>query len=117
MSELGFGLAVQTKMVAASSAIAQNAIVHAGGGEADFEVLSIRGSLGLRLVIVDRGPGIADIRAAMRDGFTTGGGGGFGMGGAARLLDAFQVECPSEGGTRVTLTMWRTDSGPQAETS
>lgn len=116
---VGFGLAAQTKMVAAVSAIAQNALQHGGGGEASLETLNAGDSVGLRVVISDRGPAIANVREAMRDGFTTGSGSGFGMSGAARLMDAFQVETPPEGGTRVTMTMWRPEadapvSGPSS---
>lgn len=113
MSALGFGLAAQTKLVAALSAIARNALQHGGGGVADLETLEVGEDVGLRVVVTDRGPGIADIRAAMRDGVTsTRAGSGFGMSGAARLLDAFQVETPDEGGTRVTLTLWRRPEDP-----
>jgi len=104
---LGFDLATQTKMLAAVSAIAQNALQHAGGGDAGLEVLQPGGSVGLQVVVADHGPGIADLQEAMRDGFSTSASGGGGLRGAARLLDAFQVETPPDGGTRVILTMWR----------
>lgn len=109
LCSLGFGLAGQTKMVAAVSAIARNALQHGGGGVAHLETLKAGGDVGVRVIVHDRGPGIANVRHAMRDGFTTGAetGSGFGMRGAARLLDAFQVETPEEGGTRVTMTLWR----------
>ena len=42
---------------------------------------------GLRLVFEDQGPGIADIELALRDGYTTGGGLGLGLGGARRLVE------------------------------
>lgn len=107
LAELEFGLAAQTKMVAAVNAIGRNALQHGGGGHAGIETLEVGDEVGLRVTITDHGPGIADVRAAMRDGFSTDGGSGFGMRGAARLLDAFQVETPAEGGTRVVMTLWR----------
>lgn len=103
----GFGLAAQTKLVAAVGAIARNAVEHAGGGEVEVEDLRAGSDRGVVVAVRDSGPGIADIKSAMQDGFSTGTGSGFGMSGAARLVDAFQVESDEGRGTWVTLTMWR----------
>ena len=40
----------------------------------------------------DQGPGIADIELALKDGYTTGGGLGLGLGGAQRLVNEFAIE-------------------------
>jgi serine/threonine-protein kinase RsbT len=62
---------------------------------------------GLKLVFEDQGPGIPDIEAALRDGFTTGGGMGLGLGGSKRLVNDFQVESQPGKGTRVTVVRWK----------
>ena len=62
---------------------------------------------GVRLVFSDRGPGIADIDLAMKDGYTSGGGLGLGLGGAKRLSNEFKIESAPGKGTRVTITRWK----------
>lgn len=105
--ELGFSLTDQTKMVTAASEIVRNALDHGGGGAADVELLQNSTRRGVRLIVEDHGPGIADIELALRDGYTTGSGLGLGMGGARRLVHEFQVASVPGKGTRVELTRWR----------
>lgn len=103
---IGFNLVEQTKIVTAASEISRNALIYGGGGALHLEVSEQSGRTGLRLQFTDKGPGIPDIEAAMRDNFTTGGGLGLGLGGAKRLVHDFEIES-SEKGTRVTLTHWK----------
>jgi len=105
--DLGFSLVDQTKVVTAASEIARNTVDHGGGGEALLEDLSENGRRGIRLVFTDKGPGIEDISQAMKDGFTTGGGLGLGLGGARRLSNEFSIESRPGEGTRITLTRWK----------
>jgi serine/threonine-protein kinase RsbT len=104
---LKFSLVEQTKVVTAASEIARNTVIHGGGGTLRLEELNDGPRRGLRLVFEDKGPGIPDIDAAFRDGFTTGGGLGLGLGGARRLSSEFDVWSQVGEGTRVTLTRWR----------
>jgi serine/threonine-protein kinase RsbT len=62
---------------------------------------------GLRLVFEDQGPGIPDVEKALRDGYTTGGGLGLGLGGAKRLSNEFAIDTAAGRGTKVTITRWR----------
>jgi serine/threonine-protein kinase RsbT len=105
--ELRFTLVEQTKVVTAASEIARNTVIHGGGGTMNLQELNDGPRRGLRLVFEDKGPGIPDIDAALRDGFTTGGGLGLGLGGARRLSSEFDVSSRVGEGTRVTLTRWR----------
>src|SRR6516162_4763859 len=73
-SQQGFSLVDQTKIVTATSELARNVLVHGGGGTVYIESLNDGPRKGLKLTFEDRGPGIADISLAMRDGYTTGGG-------------------------------------------
>jgi serine/threonine-protein kinase RsbT len=61
----------------------------------------------VRLTFTDQGPGIPDIEAALRDGFTTGGGLGLGLGGARRLCNEFSIDSTPGQGTRITIGRWR----------
>lgn len=103
----GFSLVDQTKVVTAASELARNIINYGGGGEMLLQPVVDGARRGLRLVFVDKGPGIPDIELAMKDGYTTGGGMGLGLGGAKRLSSEFQIESKPGAGTRVTITRWK----------
>jgi serine/threonine-protein kinase RsbT len=105
--ESGFSLVDQTKIVTAASELARNTVVHGGGGTAELEVIVAGARRGIRLTFRDHGPGIPDVEAAMRDGFTTGGGLGLGLGGAKRLCNEFEIQSRPGEGTVVRITRWR----------
>lgn len=105
--EVGFGLVDQTKIVTAASELARNTLDYGGGGVVKLETLQEGGRRGLRLIFEDQGPGIADIDMALRDGFTTGGGLGMGLGGAKRLANEFEIESVVGEGTRVIIVRWK----------
>lgn len=93
-------------MVTAASELARNAYIHGGGGSLTVEHVHQSRRRGLRLVIRDNGPGIADLQRALTDGYTTGAGLGHGLGGARRLMHEFDVHTDPGGGTTVTATRW-----------
>ena len=105
--ESGFSLVDQTKIVTAASELARNTVVHGGGGTVEIDLLMEGPRRGVRLTFRDHGPGIADIETAMRDGFTTGGGLGLGLGGARRLSNEFEIQSAPGDGTVVRITRWR----------
>lgn len=105
--EAGFGLVDQTKIVTAVSELARNAVSHGGGGTATLEVVANGARKGLRIVFCDEGPGIADVEQALRDGYTTAGGLGLGLGGARRLMNDFEISSRPGSGTTVTVARWR----------
>jgi serine/threonine-protein kinase RsbT len=104
---LGFSLVDQTKLVTAASEIARNTLVYGHGGTLLMEAVSNETRRGLRLTFEDRGPGIADISLALKDGFTTGNGLGLGLSGAKRLAHEFDLASKPGEGTRVTLARWK----------
>ena len=105
--DLGFSLVDQTKIVTAASELARNTLIHGGGGVTRFEALQEGGRRGLRLTFEDKGPGMADVTQALRDGFTTGYGLGLGLGGARRLSSEFDITSAPGQGTRVRITRWK----------
>jgi serine/threonine-protein kinase RsbT len=105
--ELGFSLVDQTKMITAASELARNSLDYGGGGAVRFEMIQEGMKRGLRLVFEDQGPGIADIEQALTDGYTSGKGMGLGLGGAKRLVNAFEIASRVGEGTRVTITRWK----------
>lgn len=106
--EMGFNLVDQTKIVTAASELARNILEHGGGeGNVHLDLITNNSRNGIRLTFEDKGPGIADIEQALKDGFTSGSGLGLGLGGAKRLVNEFQIASRSGEGTRVTITRWR----------
>ena len=103
----GFSLVDQTKLVTAASELARNALEHGGGGSVRLELINDGVRRAVRLTFQDSGPGIADIQQALKDGFTTGGGLGLGLGGAKRLSNEFDISSAPGQGTRVTIARWR----------
>src|ERR1700743_3534582 len=104
--ETGLRLVDQTKLVPAASELARNTVVYGRGGDMDWEIVEDEGRTGLRLLFRDQGPGIADMKLAMTDGWTSGGGLGLGLTGAKRLVDDFSVESAPGEGTRVMICKW-----------
>ena len=84
-----------------------NAIIHAYGGFMRVRVLPDR----TELEVTDAGPGIPDIEAAMREGFSTapdniremGFGAGMGLPNMARSADEFEIRSSPENGTWIRM--------------
>jgi serine/threonine-protein kinase RsbT len=105
--ELKFSAIGKTMLVTAASELARNALLHGGGGEVFWTVLREGDRAGVRLVFQDNGPGIRDLKLAMTDGWTSGGGLGSGLSGARRLVHEFEVDSTIGKGTRVVVVRWR----------
>lgn len=105
--ELRFSLVDQTKLVTAASELARNTLDHGRGGDMTMEIVNGGVRSGLKLTFVDNGPGIPDIEAALKDGFTTGSGMGLGLGGSKRLVNEFSIESEAGKGTKVTVVRWK----------
>ncbi|HWR54462.1 MAG TPA: anti-sigma regulatory factor [Bryobacteraceae bacterium] len=106
-AEVGFNLVEQTKLITAASELARNTVIHGGGGSILAEIIDDGGRSGVRLTFEDRGPGIADLNLALKDGYSTGGGLGLGLGGAKRLSNEFYIYSKLGEGTRITITRWK----------
>lgn len=98
MDGIGAKATLKTRFVTAVSEIARNALVHGGGGRlatfSDGEFVYVECS--------DEGPGIPDVTAALRDGFSTAKSLGKGLGGAKRLVARFEIDS-GPGGTIVRM--------------
>ncbi|ATB35267.1 anti-sigma regulatory factor [Cystobacter fuscus] len=106
-AELKFSLVEQTKMVTAASELARNTLDYGGGGNVTLQLVQDGIRRGLRLSFEDQGPGIPDVELALRDGYTSGGGMGLGLGGSKRLVNDFEIVSKVGEGTRVTVTRWK----------
>jgi serine/threonine-protein kinase RsbT len=105
--EAGLRLVDQTKFVTAVSELARNTFVHGGGGEVVFGVTQVGTRIGVWAEFRDEGPGIASVEDSLRDGVSTGGGLGLGLGGAKRLVHEFDIRSAPGQGTKVRVIKWR----------
>jgi anti-sigma regulatory factor (Ser/Thr protein kinase) len=83
-----------------------NLVKHAGNGTMIVETVANNGSSGVRLLGLDRGPGIRDLSAALRDGFSTAGTAGNGLGAIKRLSHTFDIYTSPGHGTAVLAEFW-----------
>ncbi|WP_425309945.1 sigma-70 family RNA polymerase sigma factor [Ammonicoccus fulvus] len=104
-AQLGFGPTDQTLISTAVSEVARNIVRFADRGRITVEARREQ-CLGLRVIARDAGPGIQDLDAAMKDGFSTYAGLGLGLPGARRLMDEFEVRTVAGRGTTITMTKW-----------
>jgi anti-sigma regulatory factor (Ser/Thr protein kinase) len=81
--------------------LATNMVRHAGGGELLVRPLTEAGEAGLEIMALDRGPGIPNLEQALRDGFSTAGTKGAGLGAVRRLAHRCEVFSPPGVGTAV----------------
>ena len=105
--ELKLSLVDQTKIVTAASELGRNTLEHGGGGSMEMSLVENGVKRGIRLCFSDHGPGIPDLDLALKDGFTSGGGLGLGLGGSKRLMHEFEIESKPGSGTTITVIRWK----------
>lgn len=104
--EIGFDLIEQTQIGTATSELSRNVHQFASNGKVTITELDHEGIRGIEILVEDRGPGIPDIEQAMADGFSTNNGLGFGLPGARRLMDEFEIDSRMGVGTTVKIKKW-----------
>ena len=105
--KIGMGIVNQTKLITAASELVRNMLKYANGGVVNIEVVSRGRENGIRLIFQDKGPGIADVKQAMKDGFSTGKSLGLGLPGTKRLVSEFDIQSTVGKGTTVTIIKWK----------
>ncbi len=106
-TKIGMSLLNQTKLITAASELVRNMLKYANGGVVILEIISRDRVTGVRLTFTDKGPGIADVRLAMKDGYSTGKSLGLGLPGAKRLVNEFDIKSEVGKGTTVTIIRWK----------
>jgi anti-sigma regulatory factor (Ser/Thr protein kinase) len=107
LKQLGFSPEVVRRVAIAMYEAEINMVIHAEGGEINVEVTQEY----IRIILADRGPGIADIDLAMQEGYSTapeevrnlGFGAGMGLPNIKKYSDDLKIE--SELGVGTTLTI------------
>jgi anti-sigma regulatory factor (Ser/Thr protein kinase) len=122
---LGFDDTQAGKVALAVTEAATNIIKHAGSGKVLLAPLLSEtaaglatagvATAGLEILALDRGPGIANVSASLRDGYSTAGSMGAGLGALARLSPSFEVYSQPGRGTALRLEIWGTSLTPPAD--
>ena len=86
--------------------VATNLVKHAGGGDVIARRLGAGAALGVQILALDRGRGIDNIGESMRDGFSTAGSAGTGLGAVRRLSSRFDIYSQPGAGTAVLSEVW-----------
>lgn len=106
-TELGFASGDATLIATAISELARNIVSYARRGQITLRLVNGLNRQGIAIVASDDGPGIHDIRQALRDGFSTSGSLGMGLPGVRRLMDEFEITSKPGRGTIVAVKKWK----------
>ena len=85
---------------------ATNLVKHATGGEILLCALQSGEVGGIQVLALDKGPGIANAAQAMRDGYSTTGSPGTGLGAMERLATLFDIHSVPGAGTALLARLW-----------
>jgi len=111
--ELGMEEAGAENVAIATTEACTNLLKHAGGGQVLLQT-STEGSDAvplLELLAVDQGPGMSNLDQCLRDGFSTGGSAGQGLGAIQRLSKQSDIYTVAGKGTVVLARWWLARNG------
>jgi anti-sigma regulatory factor (Ser/Thr protein kinase) len=105
-SEHGFDESERGKVGLIVTEAARNLLKHAGRGDIVLRATEAGSSRGVEMLAVDKGPGIADVGRCFRDGFSTAGTPGTGLGAIARLSTLYDIYSRPGKGTVLMAQIW-----------
>jgi anti-sigma regulatory factor (Ser/Thr protein kinase) len=103
------------KVAIVATELATNLAKHGGGGK--LLVRALQEGTGIEIIAVDKGHGISNIDRAMRDGYSSGGTAGAGLGAIRRMSKVFDIYSAYNGGTAVLSRMLNLRPPPGAPTT
>ena len=112
---LGFDEIQTGKVALCVTEAATNIVKHAGRGRILLRTLERGRRRGIEMLALDKGPGIANLAASLRDGTSTAGSPGTGLGALSRLSEAFDIYAPPGHGTALRLEVWARSDGDDTE--
>lgn len=104
--QLGFTEVECGKVAIAVTEAANNLLNHATSGQLVLHPKEQQGIAGIEMLALDCGPGMVDVEACLRDGFSTAGTPGNGLGALQRLSDYFEVYSVPQQGTALLCQFW-----------
>ncbi|MED3881564.1 anti-sigma regulatory factor [Priestia megaterium] len=104
---LGFSTLDQARIITAISELSRNIYKYATTGKIIMEIIENQLEVGLKIIAVDKGPGIKNIQKAMESGYTTSGGLGVGLSGVKKLMDEFTISTQEDHGVNIQVIKWK----------
>jgi anti-sigma regulatory factor (Ser/Thr protein kinase) len=102
-SKLGFDPEQAGKLALAVTEASTNILKHAQRGQVLLRLIDDRPVVSIELLVLDRGPGIGNLAASLRDGQSTAGTPGTGLGALSRLSSSFEIYTQPNRGTALRL--------------
>ncbi|HEY9633889.1 MAG TPA: SpoIIE family protein phosphatase [Coleofasciculaceae cyanobacterium] len=109
-SRLGFNETERGKVGIVVTEVANNLVRHAIDGKLLLQPLTRNNIEGIEILALDKGPGISNISECLRDGFSTAGTPGTGLGAISRLSALFDIYSVPTVGTAVLSQLWASAS-------
>ncbi len=109
---LGFGETRAGQLALIVTEAATNQLKHAGEGRLYIGPSQSPAGLGVDVLAIDQGPGIADLATSLVDGVSTAGTAGTGLGALRRLSDEFDVYSVRGNGAAFFMRLWRDGTAP-----
>ena len=106
---LGMDETVAGRVALVITEAATNILKHAGSGDILLRGLAAGDARGVEVLAIDKGPGFNNIEQAMRDGMSTAGSYGVGMGAMQRLADEFDLHADATHGSALRMAVWTSD--------
>lgn len=113
---LGFGETRTGEAAIVATEAVSNIVKHAGRGTLLARAVSGGPALGMELLAIDSGPGIESFAHSSRDGFSTSGTPGTGLGAIRRLACGFEAFTRRGSGTILRMVVWDRDGASESDT-
>lgn len=104
-AEVGFDETDRGKVAIVTAEAAKNAVKHASEGEILLQTVKTDAGYSIEIVSLDRGPGMANVGQCLRDGFSTAGTLGTGLGAIKRLSSFFDIHSVPKLGTALLMRL------------
>jgi anti-sigma regulatory factor (Ser/Thr protein kinase) len=114
-AEAGFSAEDAGRAALVATEIGTNLVKHGGGGDVIVKQISDGSRRGIELLALDKGPGMADVSKCLRDGYSTSGSPGTGLGAMERLSQHFEIYSRAGQGTAVLAQLWPDSRQPTAQ--
>jgi anti-sigma regulatory factor (Ser/Thr protein kinase) len=105
-ARLGFDETGRGNVAIVATEAATNLAKHATGGQIVVQGLENGATVGIDILALDGGPGMADVDRCLVDGYSTAGSPGKGLGAMARMSALFDIDSRPETGTGILARLW-----------
>ena len=114
-ADAGFSAEDAGRAALVATEIGTNLVKHANGGDLIVRQISDGTRPGIELLGLDKGPGMDDLSKCLRDGYSTSGSPGTGLGAMERLSQRFEIFSREGLGTAVLAQLWPDSRQPSPQ--